>query len=84
MNTICLDRCSIDLSKPDYNGSQDPASQQIDTTKVPLPQTKTPDELLYLSDKEAACIESCTRLYLRSTHRMVDHFKRKLCFDNDD
>lgn len=97
MNQICLDRCSIDLAKPDHDGSiiknestQAAASLKstVENTKsssrVPMPLAKKSDELLYLSDKEAVCIESCTRLYIRSTHSMVDHFKRKLCFDNDD
>ena len=44
------------------------------------PRAKNPDELLYLSDREALCVEACSRLYIRSTHSMVESFKKKLTF----
>ena len=88
MNAICLDRCAVDLSKPEGNAEEEErsaetssqhTSKEVASAKA-LPQVKRPGELLYLSDREAACIEACSRLYIRQTHAMVDHFKHKLTF----
>ena len=73
MNQICLDRCQVDLTQPE-------AEPEHALESMPKPQAKKSDELLYLSDREAVCIEACSRLYLRQTHVMLDVFRKKLTF----
>ena len=79
MNQICVDRCSIDLTKcdepkPAQKGGNSAPMRQL------LPQSKKSEELLYLSDREAVCIETCTKLYLRTTHSIANSYRSKLTF----
>ena len=89
MTHICLDKCHIDLTMEDHGPSQTntEVSQELDSQKKKIsqepkvqPQARKPDQLLYLSDREALCIESCSKMYIRQTNKMVDIFKDKLTF----
>ena len=80
MNQICLDRCSIDLIRADFDDEANTAAKEGKQASWPEPQAKKSEELLYLSDREAVCIEACSRLYLRQTNVMLDVFKKKLTF----
>ena len=71
---ICLDTCAIDLTKEEESAEGDKSLMKLQ------PRAKGPEELLYLSDREALCIEACSRLYVRSTHSIVESFKKKLTF----
>lgn len=72
MNHICIERCSIDLVEP--------VKEQPFSSKDLKPVAKKSEELLYLSDREAVCLEACTRLYVRQTHSMLENFKGTLTF----
>lgn len=51
---LCVETCAIDLCSEDTAGSPFAVA----------PRAKPAEDLLYLSDREAVCVEACTRLYL--------------------
>ena len=72
MNHVCIDRCSINLIA---QVETDPVLEK----ELPL-KAKKAEDLLYLSDREALCIETCSRMYIRQTHSMLENFKKKLTY----
>ena len=78
---ICIGKCNIDLTTEVHERKRSLKEGEDDKqVKAVTPQVRKSDELLYLSDREALCIESCARMHIRQTNKMVDVFKKELAF----
>ena len=52
-----------------------PKKPKIDNLK---PKVRKEEELLYLANSEATCLESCAKAYIRSNMTMLDTLKNSL------
>ena len=65
MGQICINKCHIDLLNEEHEDQATESTQNDKTSAKPV--VRNSDQLLYLSDSEALCIESCSRMYMRHT-----------------